>query len=332
VVIVARTETGPVRPANQDACLALQVAVGDTDKAVHFGLLAVADGMGGGVAGDRASAMTLEALVDTALPGLGRCKGSDDFSKTSGLMLRSAVEVAHRRLRQAVDMDPGLDGMGTTLTVALVGAGSVSLAQVGDSRCYRLRGRKLEPLTQDHSVVGELVREGLLTSEAARTHPRRNVITRAIGISDSVDADLSVLDIAPDDLLLICSDGLWEAIPETWLSALLVDEMAALRQSRLDEGSGDEPHTVKATGTVAAALRSAAWSLIQAAIAGGGTDNITVVLGLIEPADLEVVDTIPHGLSRTLVEAGAPEPVDLRQTLKQKLQEWRDECPLPESR
>jgi protein phosphatase len=153
--------------------------------------------------------------------------------------------------------------MGTTMTVALVDGDTIAFGHVGDSRAYRVRGGELEQLTDDHSLVGELVRSGRLSPEEAESHPQRSVITRALGTEAEVDVDTFTVEGQAGDLYLICSDGLTDMVPPRDLKALLVEH--------------------------ASDVDAAARALVDAANAGGGEDNITVVLFQIahdrEPAE-----------------------------------------------
>jgi protein phosphatase len=167
--------------------------------------------------------------------------------------------------------------MGTTMTAALVdvSAGTVSVGHVGDSRAYRIRGGELEQLTEDHSLVGELLRSGKLSPEEAEVHPQRSVITRALGTEPDVDVDTFTVPIQPGDLYLLCSDGLSTMVSDREIQALLAQE---------------------------ADLDRAARALIDAANEGGGEDNITVVLFEIAGADETVERTA------TIPPAEEPEP------------------------
>jgi PPM family protein phosphatase len=154
--------------------------------------------------------------------------------------------------------NPRLNGMGTTLVGLLVDEGRACIFHVGDSRCYRLRGGHLELCTQDHSLVEEQVRQGLMTRAEALRSPLRNVITRVVGTQSSVEADIAPLQVEPGDLFLLCSDGLSRELPDTRIEAAL----------NLLEGA---PATE-------AALETACAQLVQAANKAGGHDNITCLL------------------------------------------------------
>jgi protein phosphatase len=204
-------------------------------------LFAVADGMGGAQAGEVASGLAAAVLEE----GAGDERGEERVA--------SLIQEANRRVFQRSNEDAATSGMGTTMTVALVDSsgGTIAFGHVGDSRAYRVRDGRLEQLTDDHSLVGELVRSGKLSPEEAESHPQRSVITRALGTEPDVDVDTFTVEAQPDDLYLLCSDGLTDMISADEIFAVL-------------DGSDD--------------LEVAARALIEAANAGGGEDNITVVL------------------------------------------------------
>ncbi len=203
-------------------------------------LFAVADGMGGAQAGEVASGLAAAVLNEAAGDERGEAR------------LASLIQEANRRVFQRSSEDESTSGMGTTMTVALVDGDTIAFGHVGDSRAYRVRGGQLEQLTDDHSLVGELVRSGRLSPEEAESHPQRSVITRALGTEADVDVDTFTIEAEPGDLYLICSDGLTDMVSPREIQSLLVE--------RADD------------------LDAAARALIDAANAGGGEDNITVVL------------------------------------------------------
>jgi PPM family protein phosphatase len=206
-------------------------------------LFAIADGMGGAKAGEVASGLAVEAL-----------QLRPDLSGDDEAYVVDLVQEANRRVYERATEDAEASGMGTTMTVALVddAGGHVTFGHVGDSRAYRVREEQLEQLTDDHSLVGELIRSGKLTREEADVHPQRSVITRALGTDPDVDVDTFVVDTQPGDIYLLCSDG---------LSGMVSDQtiLAIVRDNRRD-------------------LQAAAKALIAAANRGGGDDNITVVV------------------------------------------------------
>jgi protein phosphatase len=233
----AETDVGRTRSGNEDSYFC-----GRT-------VFAVADGLGGHQGGEVASAAAVEPLA--ALDGRGF---ADAAAAAEGLA--GAMREANAAILERAAGDPGLWGMGTTLTAAaLAGADQLQLAHVGDSRAYLLRDGTLEQLTVDHTVVGELVRRGRLTPEQAAIHPERSILTRAVGLDPTVPVDLpDPLELRTGDQVLLCSDGLTEAVGDPDIATIL---------ATAPDG--------------AAACRS----LIDAANNAGGPDNITVVLLLL---------------------------------------------------
>lgn len=243
-----RTDTGRQRPANEDSFLA------------RSPLFAVADGMGGAQAGEVASRMAVDALSE----GLGTGNG------TVAERLTDQVATANSRIFERSRTDQGAAGMGTTLTAAYVDTDELVVVHVGDSRLYRWRAATLERLTDDHSLVEELVRQGRLTPEEAAEHPQRSIITRALGPESEVAIDSAVMAVENDDLFLLCSDGLTTMVNDDQIADLL--------------GSAE-------------ALSERADALVDAANAAGGRDNITVLLFRVEAS----------GSGPTAVAAGSAE-------------------------
>jgi protein phosphatase len=204
-------------------------------------LFAIADGMGGARAGEVASALAAGALHDAGVDGGGTKR------------VIELIQEANRRVHERALVDSETSGMGTTITVALVESdGTVTFGHVGDSRAYVLRDDRLEQLTDDHSLVAELVRRGELSAEAAEVHPQKSVITRALGTDPDVDVDAFAVDGQAGDVYLICSDGLSDMVDGLEIEAIL-------RGHRND-------------------LDEAARRLVQAANRAGGDDNITAIL------------------------------------------------------
>jgi PPM family protein phosphatase len=230
----AGTDVGRVRSGNEDSYFC-----GRT-------VFAVADGLGGHQGGEVASAAAVEPLA--ALDGREFAEPGEAAEALAAAILEGNSAILERAAG-----DPGLWGMGTTVTAAaLAGERHLQLAHVGDSRAYLLRDGSLDQLTTDHTVVGELVRRGRLTPEQAAIHPERSILTRAVGLDPRVPVDTpDPVELRDGDQVLLCSDGLTEAVDD--------DRIAEL----LSAGADGE-----------AACRS----LIDAANAAGGPDNITVVL------------------------------------------------------
>ncbi len=230
----ARTDTGLRRTANED-CYAL---------ASSAGLYLVADGMGGHTAGQVASRLATEGTV-TAFKRVE----ATDASLTE--KLRYCVAAANREVFDTAQKKPELQGMGTTLVALLAGQGRIALAHVGDSRAYLIRGGRIRRLTDDHSLVAELVRRREITEMAARGHPHRHVLTRALGVRRSVEADLAELTPAAGDVVVLCSDGLTGHVQDAEIAKAVSDD---------------------------ADLDAVCEGLVDLANARGGEDNITVAL------------------------------------------------------
>ena len=245
--------------------LGLQRQGNEDNYFVRSPLFVVADGMGGAQAGEVASEMAVEAFS----PGLPDGSGP-------GPGLRHIIEEANRHINERSRTQSGRAGMGTTVTAAHVGEHVVTIAHVGDSRCYVVRDGEVKRITTDHSLVAELVARGKLTEEQAETHPQRSVITRALGPEPNVQVDILEEPAHAGDLFMLCSDGLTSMVREPDLVPLLVGEDRPLA----DIGRG----------------------LIAAANANGGRDNITVVLFRLEEVDA------PVGSSLDTPTAGVRDP------------------------
>jgi protein phosphatase len=203
-------------------------------------IFAVADGMGGAQAGEIASKLAAAALEDT-----------DPGAKSGAERVTSLIQEANRRVHERAIADPATSGMGTTMTVALVEGTKVTFGHVGDSRAYRFRDGAIEQITEDHSLVNELLKSGKLSPEEADSHPQRSVITRAVGTDPDVDVDAFTIDADVGDVFLICSDGLTDMVGDEDI------------RSVLEKFHNDLDRATK--------------SLVSAANRGGGEDNITVV-------------------------------------------------------
>ena len=241
-IIVANTDRGSVREKNEDY---FGVFEPETEEVVdELGiLLIVSDGMGGHFSGAEASRKAVEVIGDEYFEG-------DEGNPLE--RLKSAFDEANKDIFELVGHS--VNGMaGTTCTAALLFPEFVHVAHAGDSRAYLVRKGEIEQLTIDHSVVGEMMRKGMLTKEEARNHPHRNVITRAMGLQMEVQVDLTEsVDVWPGDAIMLCSDGLFSMISE--------EEMAEIVSNL--------PPT------------EAAKKLIKRAKEEGGTDNITIVIAV----------------------------------------------------
>jgi protein phosphatase len=197
------TDVGAVRQQNQDAC---RVETLSPERM----LLTVCDGMGGARAGNVASSMAVAAFTDAALERLNDPQRAQD----APALLREAVEQANRAVFQRAVTDPDCLGMGTTLVAALVEEQTCYVVNVGDSRAYGIDGQGICQITRDHSLVEDLVQRGEITHEQARTHPQKNLITRALGAAETVKADLFQRPRQPGAFLLLCSDGLSNVVTD----------------------------------------------------------------------------------------------------------------------
>jgi len=245
LVAAGVTDVGRVRDGNEDDFL---------DQANRLGLVAVADGMGGHRAGEVASATALEALRAAV---------------ASGQPLRDAIEGANDAVLEKSVSDQELHGMGTTLTAGMLGSdGYLVVGHVGDSRAYLVRDGELTQITNDHSLVEEMVRGGELTPEQAEVHPRRSIITRALGIDPQVEVDEYPIELQPGDRILFCSDGLTTMVRPDEIASILSREREPKRAAQL---------------------------LVDAANAAGGEDNITaVIVEAVEiPADEVAAPAVP---------------------------------------
>jgi serine/threonine protein phosphatase PrpC len=264
------TDTGRKRRRNEDAYVC------------DPPLFAIADGMGGAQAGEVASRLAAAALKESGAQTLGGEQRISDL-----------IQEANRRVYDRSSTDPKTSGMGTTITVALVENGNVAFGHVGDSRAYLIRNGRMEQVTEDHSLVNELMKSGKLSREEAEAHPQRSVITRALGTDPDVDVDTFTIEAKSGDVFLLCSDGLTDMVGEREILELV-------ERYRQD---------------IDAALKS----LVKAANRSGGEDNITVVaFEIAEGSALthdgetreNVVPPPVHDDEDTLTEADAVPAVD----------------------
>ncbi len=222
-----RTDVGRLRKNNQDALI------------LGNGMAGVADGMGGHKGGEIASAGLRDGLLRET-----------EGTSPSREKLTEAVQAVNLELWNRQNENPDLSGMGTTLTILWPAKEEIIIGQVGDSRAYLLRDGALIQVTNDHSMVADMVRKGVLTEEQAACHPMRNYITRAVGTEDTIEMDLMAHDRKKGDRWLVCSDGLYSMISRGRLQECLETEN----------------------------IEEAADSLLQAALAAGGSDNISLVI------------------------------------------------------
>jgi len=228
------------------------------------GLFVVADGMGGHVAGEVASRVAVEAIEAFIQETAGADRNRtwpfpfDPSISLEANRLRAAFRLANRKIASAIADSQDLRGMATTASAVLLGARSASVAHVGDSRVYVLRDGALQQITHDHSWVEEQVRAGTLTPTAARQHPWRNVVTRALSGGEDPEVDVTEVSPKPGERYLLCSAGLFTVVPDTHIAEIL--------------------------GEQGVTLESIARSLVEAANEGGGPDNITALILQIDAA------------------------------------------------
>lgn len=246
IVFGAKTDVGLKREHNEDSLCA--------DP--QIGLFIVCDGMGGRNAGEIASGLAVEIIQKhmsdahkaTALPLIGavNAKLSPQTNR-----LASAVHLANQIVNGASHSKPGQSGMGTTVVCALLNGPMLSVAHAGDSRMYLVRGESLHALTTDHSLVAEQVRQGILTEEQAEKSAQKNIVTRALGVEDTLQVDLDEIELVKGDVILLCSDGLTKGVTSAEI-------LKVLREEKEPQAACDR--------------------LVKMANAAGGDDNTTVIV------------------------------------------------------
>ncbi len=237
----AKTDLGRVRENNEDK-FEFYVPEDEDVLARKGSLYAVADGMGGHAAGQIASELALKTVIGQYY--------DESASSSIDSSLRAAVQTANVMIYGAAQAIVERNGMGTTMTALVIRGEEAFIAQVGDSRCYRLRGNKLEQLTEDHSWVNEQVRRGGMTREEAEQSPFRNIITRSLGNFPTVEPDIFQENVQAGDVFLLCSDGLTGEVSDDEIRDVLRDS----------------------------ATSEAAWKLVELALEHGGKDNVTVLI------------------------------------------------------
>ncbi len=235
MIISSATSVGKIRDLNEDAFFVSNPSSTDSVLAI------VADGMGGHNAGEIASKEAVNVIKDSIL------KSSEEAKS----LLIDAIENANSTIYKMSCKKEDLHGMGTTITACLISKNKVTAAQVGDSRLYLVRNRMITQITKDHSFVEMLIENGSITKEDAKHHPQKNVITRAIGTDSSVEADIYEFQAEPDDVILLCSDGLVNMVEDEKILSLIID-------CKDFENLADK--------------------LVEEAENAGGNDNITVIL------------------------------------------------------
>ena len=231
------TNIGRRRKLNQDYVYTSEQPVGKLPN-----LFIVADGMGGHNAGDYASKVTVETMVE-------RISASEETERTR--ILDEAIQAANSLIREKAGESPELEGMGTTVVAATCDGTRLCVANVGDSRLYVANKREIRQITRDHSWVEEMVRRGGMGREEARNHPDKNIITRAVGAEDSVKVDFFAVQLKEGDMILMCTDGLTNMLEDEEIRMIL-------------NGARDMVEKAEA--------------LVQAANDRGGRDNISVIL------------------------------------------------------
>ncbi len=241
------SDVGMVRARNED----------DFSIDAHAGLLIVADGLGGLPGGDVASRVAVESLRESLgqeLPDSGHPYLQYNSARDEVI---GAIFAADDAVIAAGQADPALQRMATTIVVARGVGGAAFVSHVGDVRAYKFSAGRLIQITHDHSLVGEMVGSGKLTPEQARMHPSKNIVTQALGLGEPPMPSFSSVDLLPGDLLLLCSDGLWEAMPGAQLERIVSEAV------RTD---------------IADSVAKCVENLADVAIEAGGNDNITLVI------------------------------------------------------
>ena len=238
------TDVGKVRTIDEDSILAADLSFGVNSKSSKFLLLAVADGMGGHAKGEEASKIALNAIARTVIPEL-----FNDTPFTE--LLEKGIQNANQDILDHTAKYPESSGMGTTSVCAVVKGNEVHLANVGDSRAYVVSDDEIRGVTKDHSYVQALVDEGKITQAEAREHPKKNIITKAVGISPSVEADKSILTLGSDESLLLCCDGVIAHLPDEDIHKII----------------NDSPDP-----------QSACQKIVDTANERGGSDNISLII------------------------------------------------------
>lgn len=235
------SDLGKVRETNEDNLY--------VDKEV--GLFIVADGMGGHRAGEVASEMAVRVISSVIKEKVSEADKKNIFS-----VIKKSISIANDEIYRKSRENPNLNGMGTTTVLALLNKNKFYIGNIGDSRAYLIRNSKITQLTEDHSLVADLVKTGQITKEEARVHPRRNVITRALGTREDIKADIKSINIKEGDYILLCTDGLTDMLRDEEIRDIILSPKNSI-QGKCRE-------------------------LINKANEKGGRDNITVVLILFE--------------------------------------------------
>ena len=245
------TDVGQVRTVDEDSILAADLSFGVNSESSKFLLLAVADGMGGHAKGEEASKIALNAITGAVIPDL---LNNTPFTK----ILEKGIQNANQDILDYTAENPEASGMGTTSVCAVVKDNQIHLANVGDSRAYRVSDDEICRVTKDHSYVQALIDEGEITEEQAREHPRKNEITRAVGIMPSIEVDTMKLTLDSDESLLLCCDGVIAHLSDDDIHKIIRDS--------------PDPQT-------------ACQEIVDMANERGGSDNISLIILSSEGSD-----------------------------------------------
>ena len=245
------TDVGQVRTVDEDSILAADLSFGVNSESSKFLLLAVADGMGGHAKGEEASKIALNAIARAVIPDL---LNNTPFTK----ILEKGIQNANQDILDYTTKNPEASGMGTTSVCAVVKDNQIHLANVGDSRAYRVSDDEICRVTKDHSYVQALIDEGDITEEQAREHPRKNEITRAVGIMPSIEVDTMKLTLDSDESLLLCCDGVIAHLSDDDIHKIIRDS--------------PDPQT-------------ACQEIVDMANERGGSDNISLIILSSEGSD-----------------------------------------------
>ena len=253
------TDVGQVRTVDEDSILAADLSFGVNSESSKFLLLAVADGMGGHAKGEEASKIALNAIASAVIPDL---LNNTPFTK----ILEKGIQNANQDILDHTAKNPEASGMGTTSVCAVVKDNQIHLANVGDSRAYRVSDDEICRVTKDHSYVQALIDEGDITEEQAREHPRKNEITRAVGIMPSIEVDTMKLTLDSDESLLLCCDGVIAHLSDDDIHKIIRDS--------------PDPQT-------------ACQEIVDLANERGGSDNISLIILSSEGSDTKETEPDP---------------------------------------
>lgn len=246
---ICKSDIGIVRKNNEDYCKGEILEIGDNNE---IGIFAIADGMGGHKKGEVASQLAVENIIEIFNENLSK----NGVLKTDYIddLIKQAYNTVNSMIYEKAKEDTTFEGMGTTLTMAIVYEGKAYISNVGDSRCYIYSDSVLEKITSDHSIVEEYVKANIITEEEARVHPDRNKITRAVGTEPVVVVDIFEKDVKKGDIILLATDGLTGAVDKSDIENVLsIDKDAELMSEELVKLANDK----------------------------SGKDNVTVIIGMI---------------------------------------------------